>query len=51
LSAFDFAVRGQRTNSKELIETALARLAARQNQTTTNSVLQKPATPISSMPK
>lgn len=30
MTALDFAVRGQRTNAKELIETGLARLAARQ---------------------
>jgi ankyrin repeat protein len=30
LTALDFAIRGQRQNAKELIETALARLAARQ---------------------
>lgn len=30
LSALDFAIRGQRQNAKELIETGLARLAARQ---------------------
>lgn len=42
LSAWDFAVRGQRQNSKELIETALARLAARQNQATPNAGQQIP---------
>ena len=30
LTALDFAIRGQRQNAKELIETGLARLAARQ---------------------
>jgi ankyrin repeat protein len=43
LSALDFAVRGQRQNAKELIETGLARLAARQNQPTPNANPQKPA--------
>ena len=42
LSAWDFAVRGQRHNSKELIETGLARLAARQNQATPNAGQQIP---------
>jgi ankyrin repeat protein len=51
LSALDFAVRGQRQNSKELIETGLARLAARQNLATPNAVQQKPAASIPSMPK
>jgi ankyrin repeat protein len=51
LSAWDFAVRGQRQNSKELIETGLARLAARQNQATPNPVQQKPAALNPSKPK
>jgi ankyrin repeat protein len=51
LSAWDFAVRGQRQNSKELIETGLARLAARQNQATPNAGLQKPAAPNTSILK
>jgi ankyrin repeat protein len=51
LSALDFAVRGQRQNSKELIETGLARLSARQNQATPNAVQQKPAASNSSLPK
>ena len=51
LSALDFAVRGQRQNSKELIETGLARLAARRNQATPNSDQQKPAGANPSIPK
>lgn len=51
LSALDFAVRGQRQNAKELIETGLARLAARQNQTTPNANSQKPAATNPSIPK
>ena len=51
LSAWDFAVRGQRQNSKELIETGLARLAARQNQATPNAGQQIPAVPSPSLPK
>ncbi len=51
LSALDFALRGQRQNSKELIETGLARLAARRNQTTPNSDQQKPAASNSFMPR
>ena len=51
LSAWDFAVRGQRQNSKELIETGLARLAARQNQATPNAGQQTPAVPSPSLPK
>ena len=47
LSALDFALRGQRQNSKELIETGLARLAARQNQATSNLGQQNPASPKS----
>ena len=51
LSAWDFAVRGQRQNAKELIETGLARLAARQNQATPNSGQQIPAALNPSKPK
>jgi hypothetical protein len=51
LSAWDFAVRGQRQNSKELIETALARLAARQNQATTNAGQQIPSASNTPIPK
>jgi ankyrin repeat protein len=51
LSALDFAVRGQRQNSKELIEAGLARLAARQNQSTLNAEQQKPAAPNTSITK
>ena len=51
LSALDFAVRGQRQNSKELIETGLARLAARRNQATPNSDQQKSAGANPSIPK
>jgi ankyrin repeat protein len=51
LSAWDFAVRGQRQNSKELIETGLARQAARQNQATTNAGQQIPAAPNTSILK
>ena len=51
LSAWDFAVRGQRQNAKELIETGLARLAARQNQATPNSGQPIPAALNPSKPK
>jgi ankyrin repeat protein len=51
LSALDFAVRGQRQNAKELIETGLARLAARQNQPTPNANPQKPAATNPSIPR
>jgi hypothetical protein len=51
LSAWDFAVRGQRQNAKELIETGLARLAARQNHATPNSGQQIPAALNPSKPK
>jgi ankyrin repeat protein len=51
LSAWDFAVRGQRQNSKELIETGLARRAARQNQATPKAGQQIPAVPSPSLPK
>ena len=51
LSAWDFAVRGQRQNSKELIETGLARHAARQNQATPKAGQQIPAVPSPSLPK
>jgi ankyrin repeat protein len=50
LTALDFAVRGQRQNSKELIETGLARLAARQNQVLHNSAQPKPSGSSSSSP-
>jgi ankyrin repeat protein len=50
LSAWDFAVRGQRQNAKELIETGLARLAARQNQAAPISELPKPTGSASSSP-
>jgi len=51
LSALDFAVRGQRQNSKDLLETGLARLTARQKQSTPNAVQPKPAPPNTSTPK
>ena len=51
LSALDFAVRGQRQNSKELIETGLARLVSRQNQAIPNATQHKPAAPIPSIPQ
>jgi ankyrin repeat protein len=51
LSALDFAERGQRQNSKELIETGLARLAARQNQSTPNVGQQEPAKSNATVPK
>lgn len=51
LSALDFAVRGQRQNAKELLETGLARLAARQNQPTPNVGQQKPVVPNISISK
>jgi hypothetical protein len=51
LTALDFAIRGQRRNSKELIETGLARLAARQNESTPNAEQQKPVAPNTTIPK
>jgi len=51
LNALDFAIRGQRQNSKELIETGLARLAARQKQSLPNEVQPIPAAPNTSIPR
>jgi ankyrin repeat protein len=41
MTALDFAVRGQRANARELIETGLSRLAERQNRN--QPVLHAPA--------
>jgi len=43
MTALDFAVRGQRANARELIETGLSRLAERQKRN--QQVLQTPAVP------
>lgn len=43
LSAWDFAVRGQRQNAKELIESGLARQENRQNQATLSPGLSPPS--------
>jgi hypothetical protein len=41
MTALDFAVRGQRANARELIETGLSRLAERQKRN--QEVVQTPA--------
>lgn len=45
LSALDFAVRGNRQNAKELIETGLQRLAARSTNSPASNAAVKDATP------